>query len=341
LIACAALIVAMHLQPPAPAPKFEAGRAWEHLRQLVAIGPRPSGSSAIEQARKYIKDQLAGFGLTATEQTWEAQTPIDKVRMTNLSIVIPGARKERLVFAGHYDTKLFREFRFVGASDGASSAAFLLELARILHARKNAYTIEIVFLDGEEARLKEWQGTDNTYGSRHYVDVAKRDGTIATLKAMILVDMIGDRDLDIRRDENSTPWLTDIIWSAAKHQELDDYFIADSTRIEDDHLPFLAAGVPSVDVIDLDYDAWHTAKDNLDAVSARSLQVVGDVLLASLPNIEAHLVKQSQLALVRKTTVRPKGPRKNYTIRFALHKKSPKLPPKHPDFRPDAVALAH
>ena len=341
MIACAALIVAMHLQPPVPAPKFEAGRAWEHLRQLVAIGPRPSGSSAIEQARKYIKDQLAAIGLTAAEQTWEAQTPIDKVRMTNLSVVIPGARKERIVFAGHYDTKLFREFRFVGASDGASSAAFLLELARVLHARKNAYTIELVFLDGEEARLKEWQGTDNTYGSRHYVDVAKRDGTIATLKAMVLVDMIGDRDLDIRRDDNSTPWLTDIIWSAAKHQDLDDYFIADSTRIEDDHLPFLAAGVPSVDVIDLDYDAWHTAKDNLDAVSARSLQVVGDVLLAALPNIEAHLTKQSQMALVRKTTVRPKGPKKSYAIRFALHKKSPKLPAKHPDFRPDAFTLAH
>ena len=341
MIATAALIVALHLQPPAaPAPKFESGRAWEHLRQLVALGPRPSGSSAIEQARKYIKDQIAALGLTATEQTWDEQTPIDKVKMTNLSVVIPGARKERIVFAGHYDTKLFREFRFVGASDGASSAAFLIELARVLHARKNAYTIELVFLDGEEARLKEWHGTDNTYGSRHYVDAARRDGSLASLKAMVLVDMIGDRDLDIRRDENSTAWLTDIIWSAAHQKELDDYFIADSTRIEDDHLPFLAAGVPSVDVIDLDYDAWHTVKDNLDAVSARSLQVVGDVLLAALPNIEAHLVKQSQVALVRKTLTRPKGPRKTYAIRFALHKKS-KKPLRRYNLQPDPIALAH
>ena len=305
--------------PPTP-PRFESGRAWEHLRQLVAIGPRPSGSPAIEQTRKYIKDQLAAMGLTALEQAWDDETPIDKVHMVNLSIVIPGARKERIVFAGHYDTKLFRQFRFVGASDGASSAAFLLELARILKARKSPFTIELLFLDGEEARLPDWQGTDNTYGSRHYVEMAKRDGSLAAIKALILVDMIGDRDLDIRRDENSTPWLTDAIWAAAKHQDLDDSFLAESTRIEDDHLPFLAAGVPSVDVIDLDYDAWHTAKDNLDAVSARSLQIVGDAIVGALPAIDARLIKQSQIALVHKTTVRRKAPRKDYAIRLAQHR---------------------
>jgi hypothetical protein len=319
LLLIAATLALQTAVPPAPPPRFESGRAWEHLRQLVAIGPRPSGSPAIEQTRKYIKDQLAGMGLTASEQAWDDETPIDKVHMVNLSVVLPGARKERIVFAGHYDTKLFRQFRFVGASDGASSAAFLLELARILKARKNPFTIELLFLDGEEARLPDWQGNDNTYGSRHYVDVAKRDGSLATIKALILVDMIGDRDLDIRRDENSTPWLTDVLWSAAKHLELDDSFLPESTRIEDDHLPFLAAGVPSVDIIDLDFDAWHTAKDNLDAVSARSLQIVGDVIVGALPIIEARLIKHSQMALVHKTTVRRKTPHKEYTIQLARH----------------------
>ena len=270
----------------APAPKFDSGRAWEHLRQLVAIGPRPSGSPAIEQTRKYIKDQLTAAGLTATEQSWEAQTPLDSVRMVNLIATIPGARKDRIVVAGHYDTKLYRQFRFVGASDGGSSAAFLLELARVLKTRKHPLTIELLFLDGEEARLPDWHGTDNTYGSRHYVDLAKRDGSLTTLKALVLIDMIGDRDLRMRRDTNSTPWLTDLVWREAKRQNLDDYFIADSTKIEDDHLPFLAAGVPAVDIIDLDYAAWHTAADTLDAVSARSLQVVGDVVVAALPEIE-------------------------------------------------------
>jgi Zn-dependent M28 family amino/carboxypeptidase len=258
---------------------------------MVAIGPRPAGSPALEQTRKYIKGQLASAGVAVVEQAWEDQTPLDKVKMVNLVATIPGARKERVVIAGHYDTKLYRQFRFVGASDGGSSAAFLLEIARVLKGRKNPMTIELVFLDGEEARLPDWSGTDNTYGSRHYVETAKRDGSLATLKALVLVDMIGDRDLRIRRDTNSTRWLTDIIWDAAKRQELDSYFIADNTRVEDDHVPFLQAGVPAVDIIDLDYEPWHTAKDTLDAVSARSLQVVGDVVLAALPHIEARLTK--------------------------------------------------
>ncbi|MCU1383849.1 MAG: hypothetical protein JWL71_2546 [Acidobacteria bacterium] len=285
------LALALAIQAVMPAAKFDAGRAWEHLRQFVAIGPRPSGSPAIEQTRRYIKDQLAASGLTAVEQAWDDQTPLDKVHMVNLVVTIPGVRKERIVVAGHYDTKLYRQFRFVGASDGGSSAAFLLELARVLKGRRNPLTIELLFLDGEEARLPDWAGTDNTYGSRHYVDAARHDGSLASLKALLLVDMIGDRDLDIRRDTNSTPWLTNVIWETARRQRLDDYFLADSTRIEDDHLPFLAAGVPSVDIIDLDYEAWHTAKDNIDAVSARSLQVVGDVVLGALPTIEAHLSK--------------------------------------------------
>jgi Zn-dependent M28 family amino/carboxypeptidase len=279
------------LQAVTPPVKFESGRAWEHLRQLVAIGPRPSGSPSIEPTRKYIKDQLAAAGLAATEQTWEDQTPLDKVRMVNLVVTIPGTRKERIVFAGHYDTKLYRQFRFVGASDGGSSAAFLLEIGRVLKARKNPLTIELLFLDGEEARMPDWHGTDNTYGSRHYVEVAKRDGSLATLKALVLIDMIGDRDLDIRRDTNSTPWLTNAIWDAAKRQDLDDYFLAESTRIEDDHLPFLAAGVPSVDIIDLDYTSWHTANDTLDKLSAGSLQAVGDTLLLAMPEIEKYLMK--------------------------------------------------
>src|SRR5437667_9147002 len=103
------LVLALLLQPT-PAVHFESNRAWEHLRQLVAIGPRPSGSPAIEQTRKYIKDQLAAAGMTAVEQAWDDQTPIDKVKMVNLVATIPGARKERIVIAGHYDTKLYRQF---------------------------------------------------------------------------------------------------------------------------------------------------------------------------------------------------------------------------------------
>jgi hypothetical protein len=286
----ALLVVALLAQAAAAPLKFDSSRAWEHLRQLVSIGPRPAGSPAIEQTRKYIKDQLTVAGVAVTDQAWEDETPLGKVRMVNLIATIPGARKDRLVIAGHYDTKLFRQFRFVGASDGGSSTAFLIELARVLKARRNPLTIELLFLDGEEA-VVEWEGNDHTYGSRHYVEAAKRDGSLATLKALVLIDMIGDRDLRIRRDTNSTRWLTDVIWDAAKRLELDNAFITETTRVEDDHIPFLQAGVPAVDIIDLDYEPWHTAKDTIDAVSARSLQIVGDVVLAALPQIEARLTK--------------------------------------------------
>ena len=273
------------LQTPA-AVHFDSNRAWEHLRQLVGMGPRPAGSAAIEQSRKYIKDQLAASGVTVAEQAWDDQTPVGTVHMINLVATIPGASKDRLVIAGHYDTKRFREFRFVGANDGGSSAAFLIELARVLKARRNPLTIELLFLDGEEA-VVEWQGNDHTYGSRHYVANARRDGSLASLKAMILVDMIGDRDLQIKRDLNSTPWLTDLIWAAAQ-KDKQTAFRNERTQIEDDHQPFVEAGVPSVDIIDLEYPAWHTPQDTLDAVSASSLQVVGDVLLAALPAIETR-----------------------------------------------------
>ena len=296
--AVAAVIVAVvgtvSGQTTAAALRFDSNRAWEHLRQLVGFGPRPAGSPAIEESRRYIKAQLAAAGVAVAEQAWDADTPLGRVHMVNLIATIRGANADRIAITGHYDTKRFREFRFVGASDGGSSAAFLIELARVLAPRNNRMTIELVFLDGEEA-VVEWRGTDHTYGSRHYIEVAGRTRSLATLKAMVLVDMIADRSLGIRRDSNSTKWLTDIVWDAAARLKYGEYFLPATTTVEDDHLPFLAAGVPSVDIIDLEYDAWHTPRDTLDAVSARSLQIVGDVVLAALPQIEAHfLVKPAR-----------------------------------------------
>jgi glutaminyl-peptide cyclotransferase len=275
--------------PAAPGPaRIDASRAWEDLRRLVAFGPRPAGSEAIARSRAYISEQLRAAGITVTEQRWTDRTPTGPVPMVNLIATFPGASRDRIVIGGHYDTKVFREFAFVGANDGGSSAAFLIELARTLKARQNALTIELLFLDGEEA-VVEWQGNDHTYGSRHYVEAARQGGTLASLKAFILVDMIADRSLRFKRDVNSTEWLVDLIWATARQQNLGMYFSAELEQIEDDHLPFLAAGVPSVDIIDLDYPAWHTKDDTLDNVSARGFQVVGDVLLAALPAIEARL----------------------------------------------------
>jgi glutaminyl-peptide cyclotransferase len=271
----------------ADAPAFDSGRAFEHVRQLVAIGPRPAGSPGAAQTRRYIATQLTAAGLTATEQQFVAQTPAGSLTMANVIARIPGGRPERLILASHYDTKLFREFRFVGANDGGSSTAMLLELARVLKARKNAFTIEFVFFDGEESVI-EWTGNDHTYGSRHYVATAQRDGSLGSVRAMVLFDMVGDRDLTIKRESGSTRWLTDIIWASAKRLG-QRAFLAEDFAVEDDHRPFLDAGVPAVDIIDLDYAAWHTRDDTLDKVSARSLQTVGDVFLDALPRIESRL----------------------------------------------------
>jgi glutaminyl-peptide cyclotransferase len=273
----------------APKIQFDSNRAWEHLRKQVSFGPRPSGTPAIVETRRYIVEQLKAVGIESKEQMFIGMTPLGEVSMANVIATIPGKRRERLVLASHFDTKLFREFRFVGANDGASSTAALLELARVLKQRQNEFTIELLFLDGEEARMTEWRGLDNTYGSRHYVDAARKANTLSTLKALVLLDMIGDRDLKIRRDANSTPWLVDSLWAAAAKLGHSGTFSNELTTVEDDHLPFLRAGVPAVDIIDLENPTWHTPQDTLDFVSARSLQLVGDVVLAALPDIEKRL----------------------------------------------------
>jgi Zn-dependent M28 family amino/carboxypeptidase len=273
-----------------PAPTFDSARAWEHLRRQVGFGPRPSGSEALAKTRNYLLAELHAAGIDARQQPFIARTPIGEVSMANVIATIPGRRPERIALASHFDTKLFRDIRFVGASDGASSTAALLELGRALKGRQNEFTIELLFFDGEEA-VVEWSlNNDNTYGSRHYVAAAQKDGSIKGLRALVLLDMIGDRNLVIRRDSNSTPWLVDIVWDTAARLGHRAVFSNELTTIDDDHMPFLRAGVPAVDVIDLDYPAWHTADDTLENVSEQSLKLVGDVILAAIPDIEARLI---------------------------------------------------
>jgi len=288
LLALLAAGACLAAQAPAP---FDSTRAYTHVRDQVALGPRPAGSPANARLREYIVRTLAQSGYKAVEQPFEASTPIGRVKMANIIATLPGERADRIVIASHFDTKPIDEFRFVGANDGGSSTGALLELARVLKARpKPRFTLEFLFFDGEEA-WGEWRDPNHTYGSRHYVAAARSTGTLASLRALILLDMIGDRGLNLRRDTNSTPWLTDIIWATAKRLGHGAHFLDEPFPVEDDHIPFLRAGVPAVDLIDLDYADWHQAGDTLDKVSARSLQIVGDVVLAALPEIEARLNK--------------------------------------------------
>jgi hypothetical protein len=296
LLAAAAVLAAAVARPaPARPPgSFDGKRALEDVRRIVAIGPRPAGSPGAARTREDIRTRLTEAGLTAVDQPFDVRTPLGPTHMVNVRATIAGrapdaARRPRLIVAGHYDTKPFAAFEFVGANDGGSSTAFLLELARVLRPGTLPVDVELLFLDGEES-TGDWQGSDHTYGSRHYVEAARQAGELGAIGALVLVDMIGDRDLRILREANSTPWLIDLVWAAARRAGRRE-FVDDSTPIEDDHLEFLEAGVPAVDIIDLDYPAWHTREDTLDKVSAASLQAVGDVVVAALPEIASRLAR--------------------------------------------------
>jgi len=273
-------------QAPAPPLRVDGAAALRHVERLVAIGPRVAGSPGGERARAYIVGELRRIGVEAEVQSFEAATPHGRLRMANLIARLPGRRAEVIVLAGHYDTKLFNSFRFVGANDGGSSAGLLIELARRLAKAPREYTLWIVWFDGEEAR-ETWTTTDSLYGSRYLAAELERAGRLP--QALVLLDMIGDRDLNIRRDTYSTPWLTDILWASAARLGHARYFSNDPMPVEDDHAPFLKAGVPAALLIDFDYPPWHTADDTLDKVSSRSLAVVGDVVLEALPTIEHYL----------------------------------------------------
>jgi Zn-dependent M28 family amino/carboxypeptidase len=285
LVGLLLVLAAATLAAPADAP-FDGAAAFRHLERLVGIGPRPAGSAGAARARDYITAELRRAGAKVRVEAFEADTPDGRVKMANVVGVLAGRRPEVILLGGHYDTKVFRDFRFVGANDGGSSAALLIELARALAGRAREYTYWVVFFDGEEAR-GAWTATDSLYGSRRLAADLARRGQLP--RAVIVADMIGDRDLGIRREASSTPWLTDLIWNSARRLGQSAHFLADAMAVEDDHAPFLRAGVPATLLIDFDFPPWHTSGDTLDTVSARSLQVVGDVLLDALPAIEAQL----------------------------------------------------
>ncbi len=286
LLLCAVLPA---LGANAPAETFNGGRAFEDLKRLVAFGPRPAGSAALAAARQWMIAQLKPTGAQIEEDSFTASTPVGPIPMTNVIAKFPGTQSKVVMAAGHYDTKREEGFRFVGADDGASSAALLLELARALQGQKHALTYWLVFLDGEEA-VREWTDTDSLYGSRHLVQKLSSDGELGRIQAMILVDMIGDAHLDIRREVNSTSWLMDMVFTAAHRLGYSQYFPDSPMAVEDDHTPFVNAGVAAVDLIDFDYGPqnsyWHTDQDTVEHCSPLSLTIVGRVVLATLAELD-------------------------------------------------------
>ena len=281
--------------PPAPAAEttggFDGARAYKHVEQLVAIGPHPAGSEGIRRAQQYIIGQLKSFGCPVEEQDFHAtSTPVGDVAMKNILVKIPSTNPNIVIFSSHYDTK--RVENFVGANDGGSSTGILLELARLLCARKNAETIWLAFFDGEEDFNANWTNRDNTYGSRELAASLALSGDLRRVKALILVDMVGPTNPIYRRESNSTPWLTELLWSTAARLGYGKVFINDTNAIEDDHIPFLERKVPSADIIDFEntvLEYWHTPRDTLDKIDPRTLAITGHVLIESLPELEKKI----------------------------------------------------
>ncbi len=219
------------------------------------------------------------------EDPFIGKTPKGDVAMTNIIAKFPGKSGHAIAVTGHFDTKLFPGRKFVGANDGGSSTGLLLELVHVLSQTDHADDIYVVFFDGEEA-TGEWTETDSVYGSRHLAYKWKADGTLAKLKALINVDMIGDKSLDVLIEENSTVSLRKLVWDTAAELGYKKYFLDEGEKVDDDHLPFLKLGVPSLDLIDFNYDPWHKDSDTMDKLSPKSLEIVGSVVVASVRKID-------------------------------------------------------
>jgi glutaminyl-peptide cyclotransferase len=261
-------------------------KAFEHVRHLVDLGPRPPGSDAIEKSRVYIDNQLSKFGWQVTRQTFTDETPRGKVTFVNLIARFRSAGSKSsppfFLLCSHYDTKPIEAFRFVGANDGGSSTGLLLELARVLAQHPDmAVKVELVFFDGEEA-YENFSETDGLYGSRYFARDLQKTKTAKQFRGGVLLDMVGDASLTITLAPNSPSQMAQSIFAAADALKLRNYFTYFDRDITDDHTPLNAIGIPTIDLIDFDFAWWHTAGDTIDKVSAQSLDIVGRVTASYL-----------------------------------------------------------
>ena len=281
---------------------FDQDRAWRDLEHIVGLGPRPAGSPKAAALRAYLTSELHGIGLGVREHAFEAETPVGTKSMVNLIAEIKGAREDVILLTNHYDTKQFDDFSFVGANDGGSTTAWMLEMARALKPREGmGCTIWLAWLDGEES-FGRWTRDNSLYGSRALVAQLKEKGELSKIRAVINVDMIGDAYLCIHRDPDAPAWLQNPVWDTARRFGYMRHFGISARKVEDDHIPFREAGVPALEVIDFSYGGsivqhvqnWHTAQDTLDKVRAESLKAVGDVIYHALTEIEAQLETQGK-----------------------------------------------
>jgi glutaminyl-peptide cyclotransferase len=279
-----------------PPPAFDSARAMQYVKEIVAFGPRPIGSANHKKVEDYITSHLKADAVE--NDIFTADTPEGKLPVHNILAKFPGTKDGIIVIASHYDTNYpFRNTPFIGANDGGSSSALLLEFANQLRGKpRPGYSVWLVWDDAEEAIKPDGSGgleqempfeKDSLYGITHLAEKWEADGTLKKIKAFLLADMIGDADLNIERDTNSTPWLEELVYESAARLGYQSHFFGHTVGgMEDDHIPFVKRGVPSVDIIDFDYGYnnvfWHTTQDTVDKLSPKSLEIVGDTMLEAI-----------------------------------------------------------
>ncbi len=277
--------------PAGPSPAhFSGSAALRHVVAVTEFGPRPPGSPEHEKTQQYILAHLGRLGLKPEIAAFTASTPLGPRPMKNIMVKFPGRSDRSVLVTGHYDTKLERSFRFVGANDGGSSTGLLMEMARVLkNSPPGELGVWLVFMDGEEPLAGDWTAADSLHGSRHMAERLRASGEHRKLAAVIVVDMVGDRDLDLLRDLNSTGWLNELVRDVAARMKLAGAFGEKAHHIEDDHIPFSRIGLPVVDLIDYNYGPdnsyWHSPQDTADKISARSLESVGRIVLGSIAEL--------------------------------------------------------
>ena len=269
-----------------PPPTFDSKRAMQYVKEIVAFGPRPIGSENHKKVEEYILSHLKGDSVEP--DAFSIDTSEGRFPVRNIVAKFPGTRDGIIVIASHYETNWpLRDTTYIGANDGASSSALLLEIANQLRGKKrDGYSVWLLWDDAEESMKLPWDDAESLYGVRHLAQKWQDDGTITKIKAFLLEDMIGDADLNIERETNSTPWLEDLVYQAATRLGYQSHFFGRTIPVEDDHLPFVQRGVPSADLIDLDYGYGnvfhHTTQDTVDKLSPKSLEIVGMVTLETV-----------------------------------------------------------
>lgn len=275
-------------------PGFSGTRAFAHLEAICGLGPRPSGSEAMRQQRKLLADHFRGLGADVRGQAFQIRDRRSgqPVHMENLIVSWHPSRGERILLGAHYDTRPFPDRdpldpqgMFLGANDGASGVALLMELGRFMPDLQGP-GIDFVLFDAEEYVVgpRDPYFLGSTFFARQYAASRRADEGPA-YRAGVIVDMVADRDLEIWQEVKSISWpdtrpIVESIWAVAARKGVRQFVPRPRHEVEDDHVPLRMIGrIPTCDIIDFDYPAWHTTADLPAACSAESLAAVGDVLL--------------------------------------------------------------